>query len=172
MERMRQALIAIQIAASLVLLTGAGLLIHTLWSMERVPLGIDTRNAVAAHFTLRRGSNEVRLRSFYAALEARLHQFPAAAIAASIPPYGGVMGAPFSTLVVDGRPRLPEGAGGNVAWRAVTPGYFEALGIPVLHGRTFDGRDGSLVLSESLAKRLFGKEDPSDGASHHPWSSG
>ena len=69
MERLRQALIAVQIAASLVLLTGAGLLLETLWSMERVPLGIDTRNAVAAaHFTLRRGYSEARLRGFYTAL--------------------------------------------------------------------------------------------------------
>jgi putative ABC transport system permease protein len=160
MERLRQALIAVQIAASMVLLTGAGLLIQTLWSMERVPLGFETRNAVAAHFTLRAGYSEAHLRGFYAALETRLRQYPAGAIAASIPPYGGVMGTPFSELIVDGRPHLPAGSGGNVAWRAVTPGYFEALGIPLLRGHTFDGRDGSMVLSESLASRLFGNEDP------------
>jgi len=67
------------------------------------------------------------------------------------------MGVPFSSLTVDGGPRLPEGAGGNVGWRAVTPGYFAALGIPLLRGHTLDRPQGSMVLSESLATRLTAK---------------
>ena len=58
-----------------------------------------------------------------------------------------------------------EGTGGMVTWRAVTPGYFAALGIPILRGRGFQEQDrdpqrNGIILSDSLARRMFPGEDP------------
>src|SRR5262249_22283756 len=61
--------------------------------------------------------------------------------------------------------RLPEGTGGGVAWRYVTPGYFAALGIPLLRGRSFEELDrgpagSAIVINQTLARRLFAGEEP------------
>jgi hypothetical protein len=63
-------------------------------------------------------------------------------------------------LDVEGRPPYPEGAGGMVGWRYVTPGYFAAMGIPIVRGRAFteeerNAKEMPIVLSRELARRLF-----------------
>ena len=157
---LRHVLIAAQISASLVLLTGASLLVRSLWNLEKVPLGIDTRQTVAAQFVIGRGYDE---RAFFERLETALHGLPGNptfAISDNIPPYGGSRARPFFVLNVEGRPPYPEGAGGMVGWRYVTPGYFAALGIPIVRGRAFteeerDALEMPIILSRNLARRLF-----------------
>jgi putative ABC transport system permease protein len=162
-------LVAAQIAVSLVLLTGASLLLRSLWKLESVPLGVDTDNVLTAHFVLGRGyARDARQLAFFEDLEARLKRLPgvtAAAVSDSIPPSGGTLGRPFSAIAVEGRPPSPERAAGMVAWRYVTPGYFAALGIPILRGRPFREEDRrpaeyAVILSETLARRLFPFDDP------------
>jgi len=68
-------------------------------------------------------------------------------------------------IEIEGRPRFAEGTGGMVAWRAVTPGYFSALGIAILRGRAFEEDDrvpgrNSIILSDFLARELFPSENP------------
>jgi predicted permease len=157
---LRHLLIAAQIAASLVLVTGAGLLLRSLWNLEKVPLGMDTEQTVAAQFTIGKGQNPL---AFFERLETRLRGLPGSpryAIADNIPPYGGSRARPFFAIGVEGRPDLPAGAGGMVGWRYVTPGYFAAMGIPMVRGRAFteqdrDAGDMPIVLSGGLAHRLF-----------------
>ena len=161
---LRQALITAQIAASLVLLTGAGLLLRTLWSLDRVPLGLDPAHVMTARLVLSRTYTPARLLAFYEGLETRLRPLDAA-IASTIPPYGGVSSTPYSALNIEGRPRLPEGTGGAVAWRSITPEYFHVLGIPILRGRAFEEQDrapdaSAIILGQALARRLFGDENP------------
>ncbi len=167
---MRSALVTLEIAFSMVLLTGAGLLLRSLWKLESAPLGMQTDHVVVARFVLGRqryGSDEQQL-AFFNELEQRLAAAPGVnsmAIADSIPPSGGMRARPFSSIDVDGRAPLPEGSGGMVGWRYVTPGYFAALGIPIVRGRPFTERDRdpaafTAVLSESLARHMFPHEDP------------
>jgi predicted permease len=159
----RELLIAAQISASLLLLTGAGLLLRTLWSLESVPLGMNAANVVTAQVVLSKTATQARIFSFTADLESKLNQLPgvsAAAISNSVPPSGGVRETPYSALNIEGQPRLPAGTGGGVAWRYITPQYFAALGIPILRGRTFDELDRSaagsaIILNQMLAQRLF-----------------
>jgi predicted permease len=156
----RYVLIAAQVAASLVLLTGAGLLLHSLWNLERVPLGMDTQQTTAAQFSIGNTRGELE---FYERLEARLRSLPGApvfAISDTVPPYGGFRGRPFFVINVEGRPPLPAGTGGMVGWRYVTPGYFAAMGIPIVRGRGFTeeergAQEMPMVLSRELARRLF-----------------
>jgi putative ABC transport system permease protein len=167
---LRAALVTLEIAFSMALLTGAGLLLHSLWKLESVPLGLEPSHVVTARFVLGRqryGSPERQL-AFFNELERRLAAAPGvetAAISDTLPPSGGMRGRPLSTIDIDGKPRIPEGTGGMVSWRYVTPGYFAALGVPIVRGRSFteNDRDPSsfaAILSESLARRMFPHEDP------------
>ncbi len=162
---LREILVAAQIAVSLVLLTGAGMLLRSLWKLQSVPLGLQTEHIVTVEFTLgrQRYSQDVRQLQFFNDLETRLQQMPGAtsfAISDSLPPMGGARGRLLASLQVEGQPPFHEGTGGMVTWRYVTAGYFKTLGIPIVRGRVFQEEDRApaehaAVLSESLARRLF-----------------
>jgi predicted permease len=167
---LRATLVTVQIAISLVLLTSAGLPLKSLWKLENVPLGMQTGHVLTAHFTLGRqryGTGAQQL-AFFNELERRLAALPGAessAITDSLPPTGGSRGRPLAAIAIEGKPPRPEGTGGMVAWRYVTPAYFSTLGIPIVRGRAFNEQDRgvndfSVVLSKRLAYALFPNEDP------------
>jgi predicted permease len=166
---LRGGLVTAQVALSLMLLTGAGLLLRSLWNLESVPLGIERDSVTTARFVLGRqryGSPEGQL-AFFRELERRLNAGPgltAVAISDSLPPSGGTRGRPLAAIEVEGKPARAEGTGGMVSWRYVTPGYFRALGIPLRRGRGFGDEDrgvavNSVVVSETLARQLFPGEE-------------
>jgi putative ABC transport system permease protein len=165
----RRILVAAQISISLVLLTGASLFLQSLRNLEAEPLGFDSEHLVTASLsppTRHYPSPEART-AFFNELEARLSRIPGAgqfALSDSLPPAGGARGRPYSNLRIQGHPPVAHG-GGMVLFRWVTPGYFAALRIPILAGRAFtDQERGSgespVILSASLAHRLFGNENP------------
>ncbi len=166
---LREWLVAAQIAMSLVLLTGAGMLLRSLWKMESVPLGMETEHVVTAEFTAgrQRYADNGRLLQFFDELQSRLQHIPGASASTltdSIPPSGGTRGRPYSTIPVEGVPPMTQGTGGMVMWRYVSPGYFSTLGIRILRGRGFSEQDRTaaeqnVVLSESYARRLFPNGD-------------
>src|ERR1017187_6672827 len=167
---LRGGLVTAQIAVSVMLLTGAGLLLRSLDNLQRLPMGFESEHAITASFVLgrQRYSRDVEQLAFFGELERRLRSLPgvsAAAVSDSVPPFGGTRGRLFSTIDVEGRPPIPEGSGGMVVWRYVTPGYFAAMGIPMRRGRPFTELDRgasvySVVLSETLARMMFPGEDP------------
>jgi predicted permease len=167
---LRGALVTAQIAVSMVLLAGSGLLLRSLWNLEKVPLGIQSDHVVTAQFTLgrQRYGEMVKQIQFFDELERRLRALPGVetvAITNSVPPMGGTRGRPLAAIEIEGEPRRPEGTGGMVAWRFVTPGYFSALGIPIRRGRGLTDEDRapaaySMVLSETLAQKMFPGRDP------------
>lgn len=167
---LRHVLVVLQIAISLVLLSGATLLMRTLWNLEAAPLGFDQEHVIAASFVLgpARYADPKRQQEFFETLESRVANIPgvrAAAISDTVPPAGRVRSRPYTALQAEGHPRYTQDSGGMIAWRFVTPGYFAALGVPILHGRNFTEEDrdperNAVVLSESLARRLFPGEDP------------
>ena len=108
---LREVLVAAQIAVSLVLLTGAGMLLRSLWKLESVPLGIETERVVTAEFTLpkQQYSQDKRLVQFFNDLDSRLRQIPGAAATAisdSMPPYGGTRARPLAAIQVQGARHL------------------------------------------------------------------
>jgi putative ABC transport system permease protein len=162
---LRQMLVAAQVAVSVVLLTGAGLLLHSLWKLESVPLGMDVQSVVTAQIALAqyRYPKADQQVAFFDELETRLKRMPgvtALGISDTLPPSGGMQARIYSRIEVPGRPRTAEGTGGMVGWRSVSPGYFAALGVPIVRGRTFSEADRGpnenvIILSETLAKKLF-----------------
>jgi predicted permease len=167
---LRRSLVAAQVAVSFVLLVCAGLLLRSLVNLQNTPLGMQTGGLVTARLSLGDHSypQPAQQVQFFAALEARLRAIPgvtASAISDSVPPAGQTRSRLYAAIEVQGRPRFAEGTGGMVTWRSVTPGYFAALGIPIPRGRGFGEGDrrpaeNAVVISESLARRLFPGEEP------------
>jgi predicted permease len=166
----RHALVAAQICASLVLLTGASLLMRSLWNLQNQPLGMRTGSVLAATVTLGQKSYDLPASqlAFFEELERRLRRIPGVAhlaLSDSTPLSGTARSTIYSVTDVAGRARSTEDTGGMVTWRAVTPDYFAALGIPILRGRGFEEQDrdpqqNAIILSDSLARRMFPGEDP------------
>jgi predicted permease len=166
----RQWLVVAQIAASLVLLTGAMLLVRSFWKMEHEQLGIRADSTLTASVTLgsyNYGSAQKRM-AFFDALEKRLRFGPGVidvAVSDSVPPedfHNG--GQRMEDLVVEGRPRVRESTGELVRFRRVSPEYFRTLDIPIVRGAGFteaerSSPDAVLILSRTLAERLFPGEN-------------
>jgi putative ABC transport system permease protein len=165
--RFRESLVAAQIAVSLILLTGAALLLRSLWKLESVPLGMRTAAVLTARISLARDAQPERQLAFFEELESRLARLPGVsslAVTDSVPPVGPARSMIFSAIEIEGRPRFGQGTGGMVTWRTVTPGYFGVLDIPIRRGRSFQDGDRApdehaVILNEALAARLYPRED-------------
>ena len=167
---LRRSLVTAQIAVSIVLLCGAGLLLRSFANIEEQNLGMQTGGVLTVKVALPwwRYSTDQKVMDFYLRLEAALRRVPglrAVAISDSVPPGGWQSGFRFSGLKVEGKPPIPVGSDETGVGRAVTPDYFHALDIPIIRGRDFAERDrtGSereVILSRLLAAKLFGNENP------------
>jgi putative ABC transport system permease protein len=167
---LRRGLVTAQIAASIILLSGAALLLRSFEKIENQNLGMQTGGVLTANVALpwyRYNTNQKTMQ-FYLGLESALRRLPgtrAVAVTDSVPPGGWHGGFRFSDLSAQGRPKTPPGTGGDVVSRSVTPDYFRALDIPIIRGSGFSAQDGggqeqAVVLSRLLAARLFPGEDP------------
>jgi len=168
---LRQLLVTVQIAVSLILLAGAGLLLRSLWKLKTVALGMDTKSVITAGIDLAeyRYPDSAKQLAFFNQLEARLKQMPGVswlALSDTLPPAGGTQATFLSAIEIPGHTKFSTGTGGMISYRYVTPAYFSALGIPILQGLGFQEEQRSpaerpVILSEALAKRLFSNgEDP------------
>jgi putative ABC transport system permease protein len=168
---LRRSLVTAQIAFSIVLLSGAVLMLRSFSKIEAQDLGIETGGVLTMKAALPwwRYNTDQKVKNFYLRLETSLRRLPgtfAVGMASSIPPAaGGSQSFRFSDLVVEGKPPTPPGIGGNVTGRSVTPDYFRALNIPIIRGQNFaeqdrTGDEREAILSRLLATRLFPNEDP------------
>jgi putative ABC transport system permease protein len=164
--RTRDVLVAGQIAVALVLLVGAGLLLRSFTSLTRVDTGIDTRNLLTFEMALSgaRGSTPASQIAFYDDTLSAIRAQPgvrAAGAAVTLPIGGDDFGLQY---FVEGRAETgaqPSSAG----YQAVTPGYFDTMGIRVRSGRDFrasDARDAPpvVIVNETLARQQWPGADP------------
>jgi putative ABC transport system permease protein len=166
---LRQALVAGQIAVSMVLLSGAALLLKSFRNIEEQRLGMQTGGVFTARIALPEFHYDTTRKQmqFYMDAQAAIRRLPgirAVAVSDTVPP-GDSMGMRWSDLVVDGKPYPDQGTGGSLATRKVTPDYFPALNIPIVRGRGFTKEDISsaqpvVMISRLLAARMFPGEDP------------
>ena len=168
---LRQGLVCAQLAISLTLLTGSGLLLMSLERLRDAPLGFRKDGVVTASFILPRArySDGYRVLNFFNQLEARMKTLPgvvASAISDTIPPGNdNEHNRPYVGLANPGGSASDPNMGGEVRWRYVTPGYFGALGVPIRSGRDFSEPDRAtdikpVIMSQSLAQRLYGAGNP------------
>jgi putative ABC transport system permease protein len=164
--RWRRALVVAEVALAVVLLVGAGLLLRSVRGLLSVPLGFRAEHRLTLQVQLvgRRFDAPAAASQFVAAALDAVRRVPgvAAASATSQLPLSGdrdEYGAHFPNA--DGRPARTF----PVFRYAVAPGYFDAAGIPILHGRAIDDRDRreappAVVVSAALAAARFGDGDP------------
>ncbi|HUF34511.1 MAG TPA: ABC transporter permease [Gemmatimonadales bacterium] len=166
--RLRGVLVVAQVAVSVVLLIGAGLMVRSLVALQRVDPGYDTERILTMTLDLNwsRYTSPDLIRQFHARLHERLAGQPGilSAGSAMMFPLDGHrrMGFEFE---IEGRPRSDNAARPQGDFRSVSPGYFRTLGIPLVTGRTFtpdDGPDapGVVLVNQSLARRYWGTEPP------------
>src|SRR5262245_62131595 len=159
-SRLRDVMIVAQLALSLTLLVGAVLIARSFWGLLRVDPGFSTDSAVT--LSVRPASNA---QAFYRAVGERIRALPGVDAAGFISTLPLGPGAQTSNNVVASGSRLSAGQSIQSSWRLVSGDYFAAMRIPVLRGRTLDGLTPdearrSVVLSASLARALWGDEDP------------
>jgi predicted permease len=163
-RRLRGALVVTQLALTLVLLIGAGLLGRSFLKLWRTDPGFKTANALVMSLALPSTvsvAEDERLRQFYSQLLERLKQLP------GVEAVGGANVLPLTgrsrdeTFLVDNNPARR----GQANYRIVSAGYFGALGVPLLRGRSFDSRDTVnaphvAMINQALAARYWPNEDP------------
>lgn len=167
-HRLRSTLIVAQLALSLVLLAGSGLLFRAFLAVSGTKPGFNA-NTLVAHMSIPDatygGTTPERADRLFFPLLERVRGIP------------GVRAAGMTTLVpaenwgwngdywIDGRPRPAPGNAPIVELRGISPGYFDAMGIAITRGRDFTERDGPngprlTIVNQAFVKREFPTEDP------------
>jgi putative ABC transport system permease protein len=163
--RLRSALVVAEMSLALMLLAGAGLMVRSFAALERVKLGFEPDHVITARVSLpgRRYPNDTLTLAFFRAAEQQIAALPgvSAVGAISFLPLTGQRSA--SGFNVEGRPAAPAGAEPIGDMRAVTPGYFRAMGISIKDGRNLAETDvGNSpavgVVSETLARTFWPNE--------------
>ncbi len=162
-KRMRNALVVTEVALTVVLLAGAGLLIKSFWLLIRVDPGFKAENVLTMQLSLPQSDydNESKTIAFYDQLLPRLSSLAGVESVGIINnlPLGGVnINGQF---LIEGRPEDP-GYGG---FRIVSRDYFRALGIPLLRGRLFAESDDMksmpvAIIDRSVAEKSWPGEEP------------
>ena len=165
-QRLQQALVIAQIAVSVMLLTGAGLLTRTMQRLSMVDAGLDTENVLTMEVPIDFGAESTELAvSRYQQMQGELAALPGVrqvAFGSTIP----LRSAGFMLEIkAEGRPVAPGEPMPRAEYRTTGPDYFSAAGIPLLRGRDFAATDrlgGApvVILNETLANQLFPGEDP------------
>jgi predicted permease len=163
-RRVRDGLVVAEVAMAFVLAIGAAMLIRELVRLRNTDPGMQTANVLTLHLG-HRMTPKTDVRQFYeiARLARDLPGVRAAGFTQMLPLQNWGWTANSSDFVVRGRPPITPVF--PLQLRYVTPGYFEALGIPMVKGRGFTDRDEQgatpvILINETLARRLFGDDDP------------
>ena len=157
-----------QIAASFVLLAGAGMLLNALVALQSAPTGFKTRNVLALNVPVISYSRPPeQVDAFYKEALRRISELPGVEQAAigTIVPWrdAGAFGPGFQ-FSVEGYAKANGEEDPRARFRTVSPGFFAALGVPIIAGRDFsdaDRRDAEpvVIVSESVARRMFKTRD-------------
>jgi predicted permease len=174
---LRRVLVAAQMALSLILLVVTGLLLQSALRLQRVPPGFDPAGLLAVNVQIPDpGGSAAQVQLRFQTLLERLRHLPGVvqvAGADQLPPAGG----PWNGVHRGDRPPQSSSDLVPATRRTVTPGFFQAMRIPLLAGRDVAPTDarGSppvTVISQALARRLFPGENPVGRILTLPWGDG
>ena len=166
-NRLRSALVVAEIALSVVLLSGAVLLIKSFQKLTRTELGFRPQQILVMRTSVPASDAASRERAtqFFDRLLPELRGTPGVTAA------GAVFGLPSRRLSnggysIEGRPDPKPGEWPQAGFHLVSPGYFAVLGVPLKAGRDFDGRDDgntknlTVIVNEAFVRQSFPKENP------------
>jgi putative ABC transport system permease protein len=167
-QYMRQVLVVAEVALAFVLLTGAGLLIQSFFTLtQRIDAGFDRRSVLTATLPMppSRFATGAALNRYLDEIGGRIEALPGVrdvAFADAIPPQG----FPYGKLIqIVGQPTVPYASRLNCGFKVVSPSYFRTIGLRLIDGRvlTADDRDGApfvLVINETMAREFFKGTNP------------
>jgi predicted permease len=165
-SRFRQVLIIVEVALSVVLLAGAGLLFRSFLRLQSVDAGFVSQQVLTARLTPSGTSyvNDADYARFYNGVIEKVSAIPGvqdAGLINTLPLFKG----PTSAFRVEGRPVTTPDKWPSVNYRVVSPNYFRAMGIPVLQGRAYTDRDNEnaplvMMVNQQLVREVFPDENP------------
>lgn len=162
----RSALVSVEVALSIVLVIGAGLMLRSLWNLQAVDPGFDSHNALTLALEVSRTqfTTPTQESQFFDQVLQRVRALPGVEAAGAVDnlPLGGGSNQP---VAVEGRPVVPMSEQPEVSVRVTTPGYFKAMRIPLLEGRDLAEGDtadsaGVVVVSKAMANQFWPNESP------------
>ncbi|HXV63368.1 MAG TPA: ABC transporter permease [Vicinamibacteria bacterium] len=181
-QRLRGALVALQMALAVVLVAGAGLMIRTFATLVRVDPGFRTENVLTFRLSAPMGSypDSPSILSLFERVREGLRALP------GVEEVGAVRVLPLATSIGDWGTRIEgyeprPGENPSADWQVASPGYLEAMGIPLIEGRVFTDEDRPdtepvILVNESMATKYWpgqsaiGKRIMIGGAEDPPWS--
>jgi putative ABC transport system permease protein len=166
-NRIRNLLVISEIALSLLLLIGAGLLVKSFIQIQRVNPGFNADNVLVVRLALPRQKYAERetITNFYNRLTPEIENLP------GVQSVGAISVLPLSGLIssvdfsITGRPALAANEVPVGNYRMISPGYFRTMSIPLIKGRDFNEHDKAdskpvIIINETLANRYWPNEDP------------
>jgi putative ABC transport system permease protein len=164
-HRLQGVLVVAEVALSLVLLIGAGLMIRSFVAMSRDDIGFNPHSVMSFQLSLSGEKySEAQQRSFYDQLLKRLEALPGVAAAGAINILPMSNNGEGRMVEIVGRPPFEKGEEPGADYRVVTPGYFDAIGMSLRRGRGFTSGDseqtpGVVIINETFARRFFPNQE-------------
>jgi hypothetical protein len=158
-------LVISEVALTLVLLVGAGLLVKSFWRLSQVNPGFNPQNVLAMQISINARPDEgTRVDNFLTELKQRVQQLPgvqAVSVSNGLP----FEGANFPPIVLEGKPAPPPGQDPMGLLYIVSSDYFKTMGIDLVRGRLFSSDDRKdtpqvALIDEVFARQYFPNEDP------------
>jgi putative ABC transport system permease protein len=167
-RRTQRTLVAAEVALAVVLLIGGGVLLRSFARLNAAPLGFDRTHALTAELFLpdARYADPAKVRTFYRDAVARVTQLPGVTAAGGVllRPLAGPDGFDYP-LTLEGSDADTQRQQSLVNYEAMTPGYLQAAGIPLLQGRDIAASDNEtsprvVIVSAAMAKQFWPNESP------------
>ena len=167
-RRLRNILVVAEVALALVLLVSAGLLVKSFARLRNIDTGFDIENVLTMVVPLAgaKYQTDPQVIGFFRQASERIRSIPGVTAVGAVnylPLYGGLGCA--TGFSIEGEPKAPPGEGPSTNVRVCDEGYFAAMGIPFLRGRTFNDAECNepkhvVIISELFARRYFPNENP------------
>ena len=162
-QRLRSVLVVCEVALTLTLLVGAGLLVQSFRKVLQVDPGFKAHNLLTMQVSVNNPDGQ-QVASFFSQLQDNVRRLP------GVKSVGVANGLPLGTanhpvFFIEGRPLPQNGQAPGAVRYTVSPGYFETMGIELLKGRIFNAQDTPttplvVIIDEALAQQHFQNEDP------------
>jgi len=162
----RSALVVVEVALSVVLLIGAGLMIRSLWKLQTIDPGFDQHNVLtlAVMVPKHQFTDPTQESQFFDEVLQRVRSLPGVESAGAVDNLP-LLGGSNQPIAAEGHPLVALSEQPEVSVRVATPGYIQAMRIPLLQGRNISANDAGdsapvVVISQSMAKQLWPNQSP------------
>jgi putative ABC transport system permease protein len=165
-SKTRSALVVVEVALSLVLLIGAGLMLRSLWNLQTIDPGFDQHNVLTLSVMVNKQqfADPTQESQFFDDVLQRIRSLPGVESAGAIDDLP-LQGGSNQPVAIEGHPAVAMSEQPEVSVRVATPGYIRAMHIPLLQGRDINAADTAnsapvVVISQSMAKRFWPDSSP------------